>query len=173
MYLHKLLLCLSFLGHLFMQMFSGKRLNWLVIIHCVKLRLPLKPLYPHTNSQTRGKFQDQHLFGWEALSQSQKRIVVFVTSLQATSENQHHFWCCNVMHSRVMCRAKQRNCLKLYSYFSKKFHSKGIIILDPVYAHFEGLTVGLQTFVAVRSGWSTHRDKRNIWLTDWVTWLMT
>ena len=51
-----------------------------------------------------------------------------------------------------MCRAKQRNCLKLYSYFSKKFHSKGIIILDPVYAHFEGLTAGLQTFVAVRSG---------------------
>lgn len=72
-----------------------------------------------------------------------------------------------------MCSAKQRNCLKLYSYFSKKFHSKGIIIHDSVYAHFEGLTVGLQTFVAVRSGWSTHLDKRNVWPTDWATWLMT
>ena len=51
-----------------------------------------------------------------------------------------------------MRSAKERNYLKLCSYFSKKFHSKGVIILDPVYAHFEGLTVGLQTFVAVRSG---------------------
>lgn len=129
MYLHKLLLCLSFLGHLFMQMFSGKRLNWLVIIHCVKLRLPLKPLYPHTNSQTRGKFQDQHLFGWEALSQSQKRIVAFVSSLQATSENQHHFWCCNVMHSRVMCSAKQRNCLSCTVIFQRNSTPKALLFL--------------------------------------------
>ena len=50
----------------------------------------------------------------------------------------------------MQCKTKELP--KLYSYFSKKFHSKGIIILDPVYAHFEGLTVGLQTFVAVRSG---------------------
>ena len=129
MYLHKLLLCLSFLGHLFMQMFSGKRLNWLVIIHCVKLRLPLKPLYPHTNSQTRDKFQDQHLFGWEALSQSQKRIVAFVTSLRATSENQRHFWCRNVMRSRWCAVQKKGIALSCTVIFQRNSTPKALLFL--------------------------------------------